>query len=59
MPFTNIFTYIYHQHAKHSLTTFIKTLHIYKNLIIYPCTSTEETEWENNKEPRTAPHEIF
>ena len=43
MPFTTIFTYVYYQNAKHFITTFIKTPHIYENKTIWPHDSTKET----------------
>ena len=57
--FTNIFTYIYHQHTKRFVTTFIKNPHIYEYTIIWLLNSTKETGWGHTKELRSAPHEIF
>ena len=59
MTFTTIFTYAYHQHAKHFVTKFIKTPHIYENIAIWPRDYTKETVWGNIKEPRTTFREIF
>ena len=51
--------YVYHQHAKHFVPTFIKTPHVSENMTIWPCGSFEETILGNTKEPRTVPNEIF
>ena len=59
MPFTTIFTYVYHHHAKTIVTTFIKTPHISENVTIWPRNYTKDTWWENTEEPRTIPCEIF
>ena len=59
IPFNIIFTYVYHQHTKHFVTTFIKYSHISENMTIWPRNSTKEKVWRNTKEPRTAYCEIF
>ena len=59
MPYTTIFTHIYQQQAKHFVTTFMKTPHIYEKMTIWPRNSTKETVWVNTEESRTVPCEIF
>ena len=59
MPFTNIFTYIYHQHAKTFVTTFIKTPHISENMTIWSRDSTKDTKWGNTEKPRTSSCKIL
>ena len=59
IPFTAIFIYVYHQHAKHFVTTFIKNYHISGKMTIWPRNSTEHFGWVNTHKPRAEPREIF
>ena len=60
MPFTTIFTYVYHIRTHNCfVTTFIKNPHISENMTIWPRGSTKETRWVPIRGPVTAPCEIF
>ena len=59
MPFTNIFTYVYHQHTQIFVTTLIKNPHVFENMTIWPCGYTKETGWGHTGEPVAASHEIL
>ena len=58
MPFTTILCK-YISSKPIFFTKFIKTPHVYENMIIWPRNSTKNTGWGNIEVPRTAPRGIF